>query len=384
VKVAVTGSAGRLARALLPRLCAHPQVAAVTGIDLLPAGFTHTKYREHRLDIRSPDVGAALAGHDALVHLAFVVMRGSLGRRRRDRELVRAIDVGGSTNVLGAAVRAGLAQLVHLSSAAVYGPWPGNPARITEDQPLQPMPGFAYAEDKAAVEAWLEGLEASHPGLRIARLRPHVILGPNAHPLLLFLLRQPFYPRLPDPQPLTQCVWEDDVADAILSALLRGVRGAYNLAAEPALSFRTMQRLVHRRTFPLPFGLTRSLQRALWQVTGAAGDPGWVEALGCSLALDCRRAHRELDWHPRLTVYDCLKRVSGTVYGRRDTVQESQAGSEAQRQHTLQERLSPMGAGEEPAFRRQTGAPGDPLPLQPVRRDHDENELGGSTPRSPR
>lgn len=316
MRVLVTGSSGRLARALLPRLCVRPEVASVTGVDHRRGGFRHPRYTDHRLDIRDPRLDALAAGCDTLVHLAFVVMPGDLGRRRRDRAWIRDINLNGSHRVFEAAARHGLRRVIHLSSAAVYGAWADNPPRIPEHHPLRPNPGFEYGEDKAELERWLDDFSARHPATAVVRLRAHAILGPNAHPLLRLLMRQPCFPSLPDPQPLTQCVWEEDVADAVIAALMRDVQGPFNLAAEPALAFRDLIRHGRRITVPLPLNLLDRVQRGLWPLTGIGGPPGWVAGLRHSLALDCARARALLGWEPRFSVYDCLDGLRGTS-GRR-------------------------------------------------------------------
>jgi len=312
----VTGSASHLARVLLPRLCADEDVTQVLGVDLRASGFAHAKYAEVQDDVRSPELGRHLRGIDAVIHLAFVVLPSSLRGRSRHRhghrELTRDINVNGSANVFTLARQARVAQVVHLSSAAVYGAWPDNPPLLDESSPRRAMPGFAYAEDKVVVEDWLDAFEAgagqdTGPVPNVVRLRPHVILGPHAQPLLRWLLRQPFYPSLPDPQPLTQCVWEDDVAEAILSALRCPRGGCFNLAADPPLSFRDMQRARHALALPLPFALARALHRGLWHISGIAGEPGWFEGMRYSLAVDSRRAERELHWQATRSTYECLQ-----------------------------------------------------------------------------
>lgn len=308
MRVLVTGCAAHLGRALLPRLWREPDIEVV-GVDLRPSGLQHPRYAEHILDVREAALGGLLAGCDALVHLAFVVMPGDFGRRRFDRGWIREMNVTGTRHVFEAAARHGLTRAVHLSSAAVYGAWPDNPRRITEEHPLRPNTGFHYGEDKAEVERWLDAFAARQPRPKVARLRCHAVLGPHAQPLLRFLMRQPLYPLLPDPQPLTQCVWEDDVAEAVLAALRRDVEGAFNIAAEPALAFRDLIRGAHRLSLPIPCRIIDSVQRGLWPLTGRAGPPGWVSGLRHSLALDCTRAHRLLEWHPRLSVHECVQRV---------------------------------------------------------------------------
>lgn len=310
MRLLLTGSASHLARVLLPRLCADARISEVVGVDLRASGYRHPCFTEHRLDVRDRRVADHMAGCDAVVHMAFVVIPRGLGRGRHDRELIRDINIGGSRNIAERARAAGVRHFIHLSSAAVYGAWPDNPERLDEGRPRRANPGFAYAEDKRAVEDWLDDYEQTATAPRLVRLRPHVILGPRAQPLLRFLLRQPTYPRLPDPQPLTQCVWEGDVVEAILAAVFSPHRGAFNLGAEPALPFREMIRHCHRRSLGLPYALWRTVHRGVWRFTGAFGEPGWMEGMHHSLAVDSSRAQRELGWRPRDT-FACLDAALG-------------------------------------------------------------------------
>lgn len=285
MRVFVTGSSSCLAQALLPLLCAEPGIERVTGVDRTPPRFAHGKFSPVRLDIRDPGLPALLEGQDALVHLAFVVLRGRLSERE-----MHDINVTGSRRVFEAARRAGVGRLVHLSSAAVYGSGSG----LDEDAPLAPLPDFLYAQHKAQLEHLLEG---EFP--ECVRLRPHVILGPNAQPLLRQLLSLPCYLALPEPQPRLQCVHEDDVARAVLAALARRVSGPFNLAAEDSFSYRDVIRRRHRMSLPLPPGVARAGVAAAWRLSGWGGEPAWIEGLGRTLVLDCRRAALELGWNSR-------------------------------------------------------------------------------------
>jgi len=310
MRVVVTGSNGRLGQVLVPRLLANPAVDEVIGIDRRPDPRTWPGYRPLQLDVRSAEVARACRGVDAVVHMAFVLMGGGLGRRRHDRQVVRAVNVEGSRRVLAAAARAGVPHLIFLSSVACYGAWPDNPPAIEEGWPLRPNPGFAYGQDKVAVEHWLDRLGEERPHVAITRLRPHVILGPHAHPLLRALLRQPFYPALRQP-PKVQAVWEDDVAAAVEQALLEQARGVFNLAAGPAMSLREMLGLVRRSRFPVPIGLLEALHRLAWRVTPAAGEPGWMEGLRAPLVVDTTAARQRLGWQPSLDLPTCVRRIAG-------------------------------------------------------------------------
>lgn len=284
MRIVVSGAAGRLAAALLPKLCANSEVARVIGIDRVPALFRHAKFSPIIADIRDAPSRAALRGAGALVHLAFVLQRGRLPLQQ-----MRANNVEGSKAFLAAAAAADLPRIVHVSTAAVYG----RGDNLNEDAPLTPWLRFQYACQKAELETWI-----ARELPRAIVLRPTIILGPNAQPLLRQLIAAPFYVRLPDPQPRLQCVHEDDVADAIVAALAAPVRGAFNLAAPQTFALRELVRWRHPHALGLPLAVARVALAAAWRTTGWGGEPGWLDGIGASLTLDCRRAAAALDWRP--------------------------------------------------------------------------------------
>lgn len=267
----------------------------MTGIDLLAPHYSHPLFSATQGDIRSPDVAARLAGHDALIHLAFVVLRG----RMSEAEMFD-INVTGSHKVFHAARAAGVKRMIHLSSAAVYG----QGVHLNEDAPYAPLPGFLYARHKAHLE---QLLAIEFP--ECVRLRPHVILGPHAQPLLRQMLRQPCYPRLPDPQPLLQCVHEEDVGRAVLLALEGDARGAFNLATEDNFSFRDAIRVRHRVSIPLPLWLVRRGVDFAWRRFGWGGEAAWLEGLTRTLLLNCRRAIVQLGWRSSYSAAQILAQM---------------------------------------------------------------------------
>ncbi|BBP03657.1 hypothetical protein TPL01_11960 [Sulfuriferula plumbiphila] len=294
MRVFISGSASHLARALLPRLCDDPVIESVLGLDIRPGWFEHRKYRHVQADLRDVSLAPLLQACDGLVHLAFVVLRG-----RTPLHAMRAINLHASQRLFAAARAAGVARQVHLSSAAVYG----SGVLVNEAAPLKPIPGFLYGEHKAELEHWLT---AHYPD--VVRLRPHIILGAHAQPLLKALLRQPCYVRLPDPQPLLQCVHEDDVAAAIVLALRQPATGAYNLAADDSFSFRDAIRARSRVAVPVAPKLAGAALSLAWKLTGAGGEPGWMEGVHRSLTLNCGRARNELGWCPLHTSRNMLRR----------------------------------------------------------------------------
>lgn len=311
MRILVTGAASHLAQVLLPRLLAAAGVHSVVGLDLRPVAFKHARFGFVRADIRSTDLGLHFADIDAVIHLAFVVMQSDLGAARFDRARMRDINVAGSQNVFNLAAAAGVKHMIHLSSAGIYA-LPAQTDAIKEDHPRAALPGFGYAEDKIAVEDWLDEFERVNPAVRVARLRPHAIVGPCAQPFLKQLLRMPLYPRLPKPHPRVQCVHEEDVVAAIRLALFNDARGAFNLATGDHLSFRELKRQLHPIALPVPMQILERAFDVGWRRLAWGTDPAWVRGLPHSLLLDTTRARSVLGWVPRYSlVHACHHALRG-------------------------------------------------------------------------
>lgn len=282
MKVFVTGSSSHLAAALLPRLCARPDIERVTGVDIAQPRFQHARFGATLLDIRDPRLESLLTGHDALVHLAGV----ALGGRMPEQEMFD-INVNGGHKVFHAARRAGVRRLIHISSASVYG----SGVHLSEAAPLKPLPQLLFARHQAHLEKLLE---IEFP--ECVRFRPHFVLGPHARSALRRLFNLPCYVSLPEPHPLLQCVHEDDAARAVVLALDREVRGAFNLAVEDNFTLREIARRRHRFALPLPSFAARGGLSLARRWFGWDGEPAWIEGLTRTLLVNCRRAAVELGW----------------------------------------------------------------------------------------
>ena len=296
MKILVTGAAGQLARAVLPQLCADRAIDRIVALDRRPISFSHHKVKSLNADLRAIELDPLLHECNALVHLAWTVLRG-----RTSPQAMYANNVGVSQKLFSAAAQAGVTRLIHVSSAAVYG----NGSLLNEQARLAPLAGFLYAEHKAEFEAWL-----AREVPAAVTLRPHIILGPNALPLLKKMLSLALYPKLPEPQPLLQCVHEQDVAAAIVSALHSTHSGPFNLAAADTFHYRDAIRAKHSSAIGVPYGLTLMTLHAAWLLLGVGAEPGWLAGTRANLTLDCAKARELLGWQPRYSSIETLQTTS--------------------------------------------------------------------------
>lgn len=292
-RIAVTGSSGNLGRAVLERLLALPEVDEVVALDRAPATLTHARLRSVVADVRDPGIGEHLRGCAAVMHLAFVVESGS-----RDAATVDAINLGGTKNVVRAALAARVEQVVYASSIACYGFHADNAGRaLDEAAPARGNAEFYYTRTKAEVERWLDEVVAEHPGVAVARLRPCMFLDPAS--TRAEVLRTPVFVRFTRSDVPIHVAHQADIADAFVLALRRRARGAFNLAPEDALPLGAWASAIGRRAVPLPDVALRAFELAYTRGLGDV-DPAWFRfTVQHPIVVTSERARRELGWRPR-------------------------------------------------------------------------------------
>jgi nucleoside-diphosphate-sugar epimerase/putative sterol carrier protein len=297
--VAVTGGAGQLGTVVLKRLLAERAVKEVRCLDVRPPLVVSSKLRSVEIDIRDPRIGDSLAGCDALVHLAFVVIA------RLPRAEFESINVGGSTNVFRAALAAGVRQIVYSTSVAAYGVVPGHPRPIVETTPRRYQPEFPYAATKWQVEQLLDELEREQPDLRAVRFRPGILIGAAMeNPLGQALGRRLMFDSGGQPLPL---VWDEDVADAVFLALKKRAHGAFNLVADESRTAAELARAGGLRLIRVPRALAGPLIRCS-SLLGPPVDPAWGRILHVPMIASADKAHRELGWTPKCpTAIDVIR-----------------------------------------------------------------------------
>src|SRR5438445_6821938 len=180
-RVCVTGAAGFIGGHLSAGLL--EQGHEVVGLDDFSSGKRETAAllsadpRFHLIEgsITDPQaVARAVAGAKWVFHLAAIP---SVPVSMKEPERTNAVNVGGTVNVLQAALRAKAERVVLASSCAAYGDGPQQP----KHEALPPRPISPYAAQKVACELYAQTYTRAY-GLPCVALRFFNVYGPRQDP----------------------------------------------------------------------------------------------------------------------------------------------------------------------------------------------------------
>jgi nucleoside-diphosphate-sugar epimerase len=323
MKALVTGGGGFLGRAIVEKLVArgdsvrslargdYPELRAL-GVESV------------RGDIEDAEtVKEAARGVEVVFHVA--AKPGIWGTR----ESFYGPNVRGTENVLAACRAHGVVRLVHTSSPSVV--FSGKSLEgVDESVPYPDHFEAYYPETKAISEKAV--VAANGATLATVALRPHLIWGPRDNHLVPRILdrgRKGQLRRLGSQPNKVDSIYIDNAADAHLAAADRLAPGSriagkcYFLSnGEPRPLWDLVNAILAAGGLPpvtrsIPVGVARLAGRVLEAahgVLGLEGEPRMTrflaDELGTAHWFDISAAKRDLEWTPRVSIDEGLKRLT--------------------------------------------------------------------------
>ena len=312
----VTGASGKLGSAVVARLMeqGHSVRALVRRIPDRPVEGVEYVIGQ----LGDPDVvDRAVAGAERIIH-AGAAMAGGWPEHLGST-------VVGTRNVVEAAQRHGVKQLVHISSMSVVdwaGAAGGRP--LDESAPLEPRPEERGAYTRAKLEAEQLVSAAAAAGLPAVIFRPVQLFG-GGIPLLNGSVARRAGSRwlfLGDGRLPLPLVYMDDAVDAIMAAVERDLTGGevIQLIDPERVTQEEVLELAGADGKPtrLPRGLVFSLGKFSEYPLGALGvqSPVALYRLRSALArveFESKRAEETLGWRPRVGVREGIRRETAAA-----------------------------------------------------------------------
>jgi dihydroflavonol-4-reductase len=174
---------------------------------------------------------ANMTGADLVVHNAGWY---EFGVTEKSRQLMHAINVTGTDNVLGLAIELGVPRTVHVSSTISYG---ATGATAVDEFYQRQKPYMSYYE-QTKTEAHDVAKRYQQLGLPLIIVCPDGVVGPNDHSARGYFLRMYLNRLMPPfawaPDTINSLVHVDDLSEGIALAAEKGRIGeTYILAGEP-------------------------------------------------------------------------------------------------------------------------------------------------------
>jgi len=286
VRVVVTGVSGSVGSRVAALLTAQDDVAVV-GIDRV--GARSDGLAGHHLgDLRAIDLDEIFEGADTVVHLASAYGRAEfVDASRHDRRAAKL--------TLDAAARAGVGQLVLLSSAMVYGARAENPIPLTEHADVRPNP-LAFAENKATIERLGSEWQASTGG-KLTILRPSTAVASGGSSWVAKSM-QLAAGLGSDSNPPLQFLHLDDLAQAVAVLVTRQAQGVFNVAPDGWVRAEEVRSLSGRAPrLPIPTAVADEIVRFSWNKGIVATPPGIMQYATEPWVVSNDRL-RDLGWEP--------------------------------------------------------------------------------------
>jgi UDP-glucose 4-epimerase len=311
MRVVVVGATGNVGTSLVRALAEEPLVESVVGLARRQPDWQAPKARWACADMTTDELVPHFQGADVVVHLAW------LFQPTHDPATTWGVNVVGSERVFRAVRDAEVPALVYASSVGAYSPGPKDRA-VDETWPTHGWPTGGYTREKAYVERLLDAFERRHPDVRVVRLRPGFIFKRTsasqqrrlfAGPLLPNrLVRRDRIPVVPDTPTLRfQALHAADAGEAYRLAVVRPVRGAFNVAADPVLDPARLAELLGARTVRVPRPALRAALAAAWWLHLVPASPYLFDAVVRLPIMDTTRARSELGWSPRHSALDAMR-----------------------------------------------------------------------------
>ena len=306
MRVLVTGGTGVLGRAVARRL-------AQEGVDVVAMARREPAVLPHGVRYVAGDVsdaasvGAAVAGVDAVVHLAWFMHSGE------PPEVVRSVNVGGMANVLDAMERTGCARIVFSSSVTAYGSDGAHPQPYREDEPLRPDPAFLYGAHKEECEALI-----AQRGVDAVVARVGTTLGRGVENSVTSAFAGPAIVGIAGDANQWQLVHQEDVGRFLADAVLGDRAGVVNVAAEGVLSVEELAEIIGRRVQRMSEGAVRRMVKAMFALRVSEVDPTAFDALRYMPVADTTRLRDEWGfrcaWTSAETAADSARSLSRILF----------------------------------------------------------------------
>jgi len=291
-RILITGAAGALAQQVIRRL---RETCDLVAVDFREQVYLGDDIPSYCIDFNKRVFEDLFRRYqfDGVIHLGRI-LSSQLTRMRRYNA-----NVLGTQKLLDLSHKYGIRRVIVLSTYHVYGAVAYNPALIDESAPLKSAGLSADLVDSVELENLANIYLWRYPELNITILRPCNIVGPGVRNTMSTLLGSERAPVLAGFSPMMQFIHIDDMADAIVAAWSKPVKGVFNVAPQDWVAYQHALKLCGCKTIPIP-SIPPSVPKAIARVLNLRSFPSYLMAFfKYPVVIDGRAFAREFGFEPK-------------------------------------------------------------------------------------
>ncbi len=307
MKILVTGGAGFIGSHVVDRLLTEgKEVICLDNFDAYydPA-IKHSnikpasKNKNFKLiegDIRDVELIKRILGEESIDYIIHEAAQAGVRASVKDPRKVHEVNTTGTLNILEAVLNSSVKKFVNASSSSVYGKVEYLP--FDEEHPKNPV--SPYGASKLAAEHYCRTFCELY-GLRVTSLRYFTVYGPRMRPdLAISIFAKKALSNEPieifgDGTKTRDFTYIDDAVSATLTAMEKGNCEAYNVGGGTRITINELARKI--------IEITESRSKIIYS-QNVKGDAEHTLA-------DVSKAEKELDWKPKISIDDGLRKFIG-------------------------------------------------------------------------
>lgn len=238
-----------------------------------------------------------------VIHLAYLM------DPLHDKKTEYDIDVVGSQNVLEVAnLTKSVKQLIHFSSASIYGAHPDNKDWIKEDDELRPA-DYTYAVYKKLLEEWYDKFK-KRDDLKLFTFRMCTAVGPSYYKgggIVSSFLKAPISILVGKLDFKAQFIHEDDVK-SLTEMVINDpeIEGIYNLAPDSYVTMSDLAKNYKKRLIRIPLWLLKGIFLILWNLRIARLTPAIAKLMAYSIVVDPKKLMKKFNYKFKYTTKEAF------------------------------------------------------------------------------
>lgn len=240
---------------------------------------------------------------NVVVHLAAALP----SRDGLRREFEYSVNVKGTQIILDACLKNNINKIIISSSGAAYGYHHDNDIQVAEEHPLRGNQEFPYCDQKRIVEEMLSQYRKDYPMLKQTIFRLSATIGANVKNQISEFLEMPVLFGIKGHASPFAFIWDQDVVNCIVKAIVENKTGIYNLTADGKIPMKDLAQMMNKPYLPVPEKVFKFALKYLQKMKIVPWGPEQASFIKYRLVMDNHKLKTDFGYIPKKSSEEAFK-----------------------------------------------------------------------------